>query len=296
MPHASQGSTADPHFSLSYDGDVQFMDARVARPISFAHVADLHLPPHPPDAWPPEYRQAIDRWDTEFGHPHQVLPGLLDDVCARGVDFIFFGGDILDVYHSETARLVVEQCRRRNVPACFQIGNHDWQDEHIRYVTHEWDAEVRAAQCEKLSGDWNMPGLHYSFEREGVRFIALDIPYVKRDGRYEGVFDTAQTDWFINRLDYDGPIIVFCHVPFNCPTFAYRLRAVWRDAWGCIAEDENGLRIRSAIGGCPNVLGTFTAHTHFRSEDPLGHTCQFMAPPGHNGRWRYVKITSPLAG
>ncbi len=84
--------------------------------------------------------------------------------------------------------------------------------------------------------------------------------------------------------------VKFTEVPFNAPTVEYRLRAVWGGILGCVAEDENGQRIRSAVEACPNVLGVFAAHAHFRSEDQLGQTCQFMAPPGHDGQWRHVKI------
>jgi hypothetical protein len=137
-----------------------------------------------------------------------------------------------------------------------------------------------------------MPALYYSFERQGVRFLVLDTPYVKLNGDYAGIVDKAQTDWFIDQLDYDGPMIVFHHVPFNLPTVEHRLLAVWNGTMGCIANDRNGRRILDAMKHCPNVLGTFTAHAHIRSEDPLGGPWQFMAPPASEGQWRYVKIAS----
>ena len=299
-----------PHRKTTYKfrlfpyGEVQFIDERVSNPVTFAHVADLHLPPGNEDVWPTKYRQAINWWNIDSEYPHKVLPCLLDNIKAHGVDFVFFGGDILDCYHAETAELVVRLCRERNLPAYFQIGNHDWEDEYIRYVSHECEYDVRTVAGQKLCRDWNMPGLYYSFEHNGVRFIALDTPYVKalplvdrnaypldklKNG-YQGIFDAVQADWFIKQLDYDGPIIIFHHVPFNRPTVEYRLRSVWQGILACIAEDENGRRILSAIERCPNVLGTFTAHSHFRSEDQFGSTCQFMAPPGCMGEWRYVKI------
>ena len=56
--------------------------------------------------------------------------------------------------------------------------------------------------------------------------------------------------------------------------------------------DDDVTRIRRAIENCPNVLGVFAAHMHMRSEDPIGDKCQFLAPPGHNGEWRYVTIAN----
>ena len=58
----------------------------------------------------------------------------------------------------------------------------------------------------------------------------------------------------------------------------------------CVAEDATGRRVAEAIKNCPNVLGTFTGHSHLASEDRLGQTWQFMTAAAHLGRWRYVKI------
>ena len=259
--------------------------------MTFAHVADLHLPPGPPEKWPHQYRQAIGWWDAFFDHPHQILPRLLDEISARGVDFVFFGGDTLDCYHEETAGLVVRLCRERGLPAYFQVGNHDCENPHTRYVVHECDRERRASTAERLmKRDWQMPGLAWAIERQGVRFIALDTPYFRVDGGWAGVFGREDVDWLIGQLDHDGPIIVFHHVPFNLPTVEHRLHAVWNGVRATLAEDENGRRVRAAIENCPNILGTFAAHAHFRSEDPLGGTWQFMTGPAHSGRWRHVRI------
>jgi len=281
-----------PPFSLYNDGDVYFTAERVTNPVRFAHVADLHLPPHPPDVWPEKYRNAIDWWDRRFARPHQALPRILDEAKACGIDFVFFGGDILDYYHAETAELVVELCRKRGLDAHFLMGNHDWNDDYIRYVSHEYDGEVRAANGQKLCRHWNMPGLDYSFEHHGVRFIALNSAVKKVGNDNPGFFDAAQVDWFLGQLQYDGPIVVLNHVPFACPTLEYRLLTVWQGALNCLADDDNTRRMRQAIEDCPNVLGMFAAHQHMRSEDPMGDKCQFLAPPGHNGHWRYVTITN----
>ena len=292
MDDAHKAARRTPPFRLYNDGDVYFTDERVVNPVRFAHVADLHLPPHPPDVWPAKYRHAIDWWDRRFARPHRVLPRILDEAKACGVDFVFFGGDVLDYYHPETAELVVELCCSRGLAFHFLMGNHDWNDDYIRYVTHECDREVRAANGQKLCQHWKMPGLDYSFEHCGIRFVALNSAVAKTDVGYPGFLDAAQVDWFLGQLQYDGPIVVLNHVPFACPTLEYRLFAIWQGAWNCLADDDNTRRIRQAIESCPNVLGVFAAHMHMRSEDPIGDTCQFLAPPGHNGEWRYVTIAN----
>lgn len=279
-------------FRLYDGGSVQFFDARVAQPIAFAHVADLHLSPDPPALWPPQYRNAIQWWDIEMKHPNRTLPKMLDEIRSAAVDFVFFGGDVLDYFHSESAERVVRLCRQRNLTAYFQLGNHDWESDRIRFVTHEYDADLRAVTAERLRGIWRMPGLYYSFEQNGVRFISLDVFYGKVAEGYAGWLDDRQADWFIDQLCYQGPIIVFHHVPFNCPTVEFRFRAVWSGILGSMAEDNNGRRVRQAIEGCPNILGTFAAHSHLRSEDAMGQTCQFSVEAGLHGQWRYVRVAN----
>ena len=271
-------------------GEVYFTEPRVTDTLSFAHVVDLHLPPVDEAAWPARYRHAIEWWNVDSGRPHATLPALLDQVAAAKVDFVFFGGDVLDYYDPATADYVVELCRQRGLKCHFQIGNHDYESDYLRFVTHECDAQVRAANGAKLAEHWQMPGLYHSFEQRGVRFVSLDTPYHKLDCGYGGRFDRAQADWLTEQLSFDGPIVVFLHVPFALPTNELRLRGVWNGNLAGVIEDEQGRRVKNAIAACPNVLGLFCGHTHVRFEDRLGHTCQFITGSGTQGDWRKVTI------
>jgi len=277
-------------FRLYPEGDLYFVDERIESPITFAHVADLHLSPPSLESYPECYRPAIEWYDRRFGRPHRILPRLLDEICDRGVDFVFFGGDNLDVYHSDSASLLKEMCIERGLKAYFQIGNHDWNDANVRFVTNECDLDKREVATEKLVRKWGMPGRFYAFEHEGVLFIALDTPYIPVDDGHAGFFDEIQSIWFIDQLSYDGPIVVFNHIPFLLPTFEPRLRKVFQGRNICIAEDQWGTRVRSSIENNRAILGIFAAHLHFRSEDPLGRTWQFIVAPPQGGQWRYVKI------
>ena len=279
-------------FKLYPDGDIQFVDPRVSEPVSFAHVTDLHLPPNP-DLWPAEYRHGIAWWDAAFKHPGQSLPRLLDGIADRDVDFTLFGGDVLDTYHAESADRLPRLCRERGLQGFFQFGNHDWEPPHIRYTPRPFDAAVREDSQQRLCQHWEMPGPYYAFERNGVRFVVLDCVYLKSDGKYAGYFQDEQVTWCLDQLCYDGPIVIFHHVPFNVPTIEHRFLARGDSlGGGCLTEDDNGRRMREAIGGCPNVLGTFTGHAHLRSEDPLGNTWQFSTGAAADGCWRYVKIAA----
>ena len=95
-------------FRLYCDGSLYIRDSRVAEPLCFAHVIDLHLPPYPQGSWPEKYRSAIDWWYRDMGQPDKVLPGLLDQIRAAGVDFIVFGGDVLDCYDYSAAKRLLQ--------------------------------------------------------------------------------------------------------------------------------------------------------------------------------------------
>jgi len=289
-----EGAVKSPHgnsFRLYPYGSVQFQDTRIKAPLTFAHVTDLHLTPDPKEATNKPYRHGIEWWDATFNRPHQVLPTLLAEIRAAGVDFVFFGGDNIDCYDPQIAERLAGLVQDYGLKAYFQSGNHDWESLPIRYVTHQYDASLRSENLRKLCRHWGMPASYYSFELKGIRFVVLDPPYMKVGGSWSGFFDDEQTEWFLKQLQHDGPIVVFHHIPFHPPTLEYRLRTVWGGQLACVADDANGQRVLHAIETSPNILGTLTGHAHIRSEDPLGQTCQFMTAPLSDAQWRYVKIS-----
>jgi hypothetical protein len=263
----------------------------VSRQISFAHVGDLHLPPDPPDLWPRRYQHAIGWWDKASNRPNRRLPAILDEVRSADVDFVLFGGDILDFYHPEPAARIIGLCRERGLTTYFQLGNHDCESAHARYVTHDFDEAGHESCAERLCEAWHMPGPFYAFEYGGICFVVLDTShYVKQSEGYAARFGEEQTRWFMEQIRRESPIVAFCHVPFILPTIEYRLRAVWNGNLGCVSEEANDRAIRKGIETNENILGVFSAHAHMRSEDEFGLGCQFLAPAGHDGYWRYVRI------
>jgi len=278
------------NFCLYTSGDVHFTDARVTRPVTFAHITDLHLPPWPKDNWPPRYAHAIGWWDIDCHYPHDALSGLLDQAKEAGVDFVFFGGDSLDVYDPPTADRLVELCRQRHLTGQFSFGNHDFESFEIRYVSHDDVPQVRQENTDKLLQHWSMPHRYHSFEVRQVRFIVLDAPYRSVEGGLAGFYDNQQVDWLEDQLRFDGPIVVFYHIPFRTPGNEERLLVIWNGVKGWAAENENSQRVMTAINRCPNVLAAFAGHTHTRSEEKLGEKWQFVTAAGHYGAWRYVQI------
>jgi hypothetical protein len=221
---------------------------------------------------------------------------MLDEIAERGVDFVFFGGDTIDYFHPEPARRVVESCEKRGLTAFFQLGNHDSEDLHSRYVSHEYEPANRQNSTHDLCSLWKMERPYYSFCRKGVRFVVADTSrYHKTPVGYAAVIEDEQKDWILSELQRGEPTVVFHHVPFNLPGLEYRLRAVWGGILACIAEDRNGLELKHAIGESAHVLGIFSAHAHIRSANPLGATCQFLTGPAHDGKWRYVEFGNRAA-
>jgi predicted MPP superfamily phosphohydrolase len=292
---ATAGESARHSTRIYPYGSLFITDPRVKAPVTFAHVTDLHLTPAL-RSHSLEIRHAIAWWDLTFNRPHRVLPELLRQIKEQDVDFVFFGGDNIDCYDESAADRIVELTAKHRLKPYFHAGNHDWESPEMRYVRHtgSYDASVRDAALRKLCAGWSMPKPYYSFETKGIRFIVLDPPYMKRDGKYAGFFEDEQAQWCLGQLQFDGPIVIVHHIPFNCQTLQERmLKIVGGPA--CVAGDPAGTKILSGIERCPNVLGTFTGHLHFRSEDRLGQSFQFMTAPASDLQWRYVKISSDPA-
>ena len=300
-------------FRLYPDGSVQFSDPRVTEPVTFAHLADTHLYPPPDDRNDVNHayratscNQGLKSLDMPYTCLERYLARMLDDTKACGADFVSLGGDILDCYHPETARMLGELCAERGLPAYYQMGNHDWDTEWppggsssdlSRLPAQKYDLELRNERATKLmTEDWGMPGLYYSFECKGVRFVCLDTIHRSHtktwQGKINSFYGEDQADWLVEQLGRGGPTVIFQHVPFN-PTTAEYEREPWASwTWGCVSNDSDSLRVRTAIESCPDVLGVFVGHKHFCSEDPLGPTHQFMTGLACEGDWRLVKIAS----
>lgn len=279
-------------FKLYFDGSVHIMDDRPCKATSFAHVVDLHLPAPSKQNWPTRYRQAIEWWNTAMAQPDKILPEILDEICDANVDFVFFGGDNLDYYNLESARHILKLCRERGLRAYFQLGNHDSESLEQRFITHQYDHRTNSANAKRLCDLWAMPNLYYSFTLGGVRFLALNMIYQQTADGWSAHIDDQQIAWFFQQINFDGPLVIFCHYPFNRPTLEHRLRALWNGHLACIAEDANGRSLLNKIKSSSNILALFAGHAHIGSEDNIGDSWQFITTAAHSGKWRHVRIDS----
>ena len=282
-------------FKLYGNSDLWFQDKRLTEPVRFAHASDFHMPPMSENV-PARYEHAIQWWAKAMGDPKAALAPVLDEIARFDVDFIFFGGDILDCFDAVTARHVREQCEQRGLKGYFQFGNHDIESWVMRFETHEFDADVRRENAEAYYAIWDMPGSDYAFTVEGVTFISLDCPYHKiADGQWGGVLAAEQVDWLEQQIQGEGPAVVFHHVPLNLPTFEHRMRAIWNGQVDTLKDDAVTRRFFQLVADSPQVLGTFAGHTHMRSEDPIGRNWQFVTGAGHDRQWRLVCISPEAA-
>ena len=129
---------------------VHFSDERVTVPLAFAHVVDLHLFADPPDLWDERYRPRIEWLQKAWRNPSRTAVRVLDDIAETGVDFVSFGGDVLDFYHPEPAERILRLCRERELKAHFVIGNHDWESYEHRFVAPGSDEPPRRTDIDRL--------------------------------------------------------------------------------------------------------------------------------------------------
>lgn len=299
------------------DGTVLFRDARITGRLSFTQIADTHLYPPPDDrnSINEAYRKvscsgSLKALVTPYNVLKKQLAGMLDAVKLRGDDFVAWSGDILDTYQPENSSMVLELCRERGLAYYFQMGNHDWDygwwlpGEHAEpsamLPAAMYDIGLRTRQAEEvMTKSWSMPGRYYSFDLKGVRFINTDpIHRTITDPsigpiKLVSTYDAPQANWLTSQLRWEGPMIIFQHVPFSPLTSEYQAEP-WRSfAGGCVSkEDPVSRRVQTAVENCPNLLGVFVGHKHMRTEDPLGNTWQFMTGLPAEGQSRHVIISN----
>jgi len=233
----------------------------------------------------------MDWWDTVLKTPSETIAPMLDAICQMEVDFVFFGGDMLDYFDPRSAEHLVELCRERNLKAYFMLGNHDEESLEQRFGSQRVDVPARKTNGKTLCQIWGMPNYSYSFSSGAVRFLVLDMLYQRAlDGNFAAHVSGDDVRWFLKQIQSGDPTVVFTHFPFNCPTLEHRLRAVWDGKLKCAAEDEHGAQLLHAIETSPNVIALFAGHSHFSSEDPLGNCWQFMTASAYQNFWRHVRI------
>ncbi len=164
---------------------------------SFAFLTDVHLN------------------KENRGNGNEGLAKALADARAKGVDFVIFGGDLVDIdgmkpEQEATADSLLARFKsivdESGVPAHFTIGNHD------RFYTFNGEPDPAGFKMfQKHLGE-----TYYSFDHKGVHFIILNS--VQRDAEHTYFVNDEQLTWLENDLKEIGenmPLVVATHVPFQ---------------------------------------------------------------------------------
>lgn len=155
---------------------------------------------------------------NDHGNGSEGLRKALAHAKTKGVDFVLFGGDLVDCDHlgdsEQTAdslythlKSIVEES---GLKAYYTLGNHD------RYYKFEGEVDSLGFKTfEKHLG----PTYHH-FEHKGSHFFVINAMHPSKDNpNWEAAYniDDAQKEWIRSELkgiSKDAPIFVSTHVPF----------------------------------------------------------------------------------
>lgn len=205
-----------------------------------AYVTDIHLDEQFP------IDQGIDaraNWKV-----------ILEDIYARGIDEIIFGGDI-----GEKAANQWFFDSLRNYELSITLGNHDYFNEVIKY----YDFEILNQQTE----------LYYSQERKDYKLIFLDSS--------AGSISQAQFDWFRLELLSAKRILVFIHHPILAVDAEVDKR------FGLIDRDRMKEELLKVEGEVVVICG----HYHFEDEITYRNIRQYITPASS---YQVVKIPDEI--
>ena len=144
------------------------------------------------------------------------LKQALDHAKSENVDFVIFGGDLMDLDHlqpqdSVKAESVVERFKsvvaESGVKAYFTIGNHD------RYYTFQHEADSAGFKLFEMHfGD-----TYYSFDHKGVHYVILNSVQINEETKNYSV-GPMQLEWLkadLATISPETPLVVVTHVPFQ---------------------------------------------------------------------------------
>lgn len=135
-----------------------------------AYITDIHID----ESFPIQHGvDARKNWDI-----------VLDDVRARGIDHIIFGGDAGEKETNEWFFNTMKEFRLDMV-----LGNHDYYDEVIKHYSNEFQHGHKE--------------MYYSHEDDYFKFIFLDSS--------SATISEIQLNWFKGQLDTSKKVLLFVH-------------------------------------------------------------------------------------
>ncbi len=213
--------------------------------VRFAHITDIHI------------SDSHQSWGTIGTLAEALLARAVVEINAMpDLDFVVFGGDVLDrATSAEAGRFAVIMAALEK-PWHFVPGNHDGfvdPNHPDALAPHEAvsliDPRLSSPRPDAQRAYWSRT------VGDGVQLIGLDL---RLPDTWNGRIDAAQLGWLREELDAhrDGLVLLAVHHPLH-PLTARDIEPWWSN-FIC----DNGEEVEVVLDAHPNVRIVVTGHHH----------------------------------
>lgn len=190
-------------------------------------------------------------------------------IKQQKIDFVIFGGDIIDSPSSENLNVLFQMLKALNTPYIFTSGNHDW-NYSWDYLSKESKVKYQPLLAESAKKS-SLDGVVEEYQ--GITFLVVD----SSSNRI-----SEKSLEMICRLDKKKPLCVVMHVPYTTAP----LRELSLRKWGFeTTMGGKGLPMDAITRAFLNEMEAFDdvlllcGHVHDFSDDRLSsHVRQVVAP------------------
>ncbi|NRA40139.1 MAG: metallophosphoesterase [Planctomycetes bacterium] len=259
----------------------------VQESVQFIHLGDPHLIT---DDCQTEQLTAWARYrrDEVFVDPDAHFQRVLDMMPLESSDLVVCAGDLIDFYEESQVDYAMEKVKAIPCPFYMTLGNHDYQDVHWQDGKNSSvnPCHIDKDELKKRSDYWSkkighdMP--HWRFEHKGINFVGID------NASYE--FTESALQLLREVAAEDKLYIIFSHIPIALPPLIDRMEFLGGVADYMKTDDPATREFMDIIEGSNNFLGSFAGHSHFKSENKLGDSYQFITADVISNGFREVII------
>ncbi|MDY8135512.1 metallophosphoesterase family protein [Aquimarina sp. 2201CG5-10] len=205
-----------------------------------AYITDIHL-------------------DEQFPKDQEVdcrknLETILNDISARGINSIVFGGDIGEKSSNQWFFQYLEE-----YDIDISLGNHDTYKEVIKYYA--------------VKDTLKQKSLHYTKEDDLYKYIFLDSS--------QEFIDDDQFNWFKRELSTHKNIILFIHHPI------LEVNTEVDKRFALLGRD----RIKNVLLNFEKDVTIFSGHYHLEDKSTISNITQYITPAG---AFQVEKITDEI--
>ena len=204
--------------------------AQNSNELKFVHISDTHF--------------SLERPNT----PYKLIkesPLLLKDAIhqinfIQGLDFVMFGGDLVDRAKESELIGFLEHIKELDAPWYMTFGNHDSM--LGGYLT----TERYINQIKKHNKNFNYNTTHYSFSpKAGFRVIVVDT-IIRERLTSNGKISQEELKWLDNELEKakKDTVLIFTHVPFLEPIAVENHKLLnYQEALNILAKYKNPIAV-----------------------------------------------------